>query len=128
MEAFFDVFDTTDKILLAAGIVLILLATLQPSRLPGIGIDWVKAKAAIALVVGIALLALSFHQVRAYLIRDKVVILKDDFDKLQTELGEALIQAQAARTSSGDGGQCAGYGRAAHIAITHAIDITKKAQ
>ena len=128
MDGLVKVFDTTDKILLGVGILLVLLVILQPSKLPLFKIEWTRAKAVAVGLIGLVLFALSFPQVRNTLILDKVAIPKADFQKLQAELNEALNQATAARTSSGNGNQCAGYGTKAENAIIHVRDIINRLQ
>jgi hypothetical protein len=62
MDGFFTVFNTAEKILLVSGAVLLLIGILAPKSFLTIEIDWTVAKSGAAILIGVALLVLSYFQ------------------------------------------------------------------
>lgn len=94
--------DSSEKILLATGVILIVVGVLSPRKIIGIQLDWSRSRSAAAVFFGLLLVLLSLPQVRAWGDHRQPSISAATIDAIRRNTQNGRDNAWGASTNTSD--------------------------
>jgi hypothetical protein len=121
MGPFFAFLNTADKILLVAGICILILAVLRPEQMKWVVIDFTPAKSVMAALVGVILIALASPQVRAF--HESSIDVAGPLADIQRNVQSAHSDALGAASNTSDVRGCVSAAGKSAQASQEALDL-----
>lgn len=121
MDQLFAFLENADKVLLVAGICLLVLAVLRPEEMKWVVIDFTPAKSVVAAMLGIIFIILASPQVRAF--HAPQVDVSGALIDIKRNVQTGATDAVGATTNTGDLKGCLSAAGKSAQASQEALDL-----